>query len=247
MQQSGVLPTVTLQYQRIVKFRVESHPLSQAFAGKRARLGTLNEKIPNHDFPEGSSSLTTDLWKGKVSFLLPWGLHLSSSLPKCGDRHGRYPRGGNKALSRETVQYSGSVPQLTAAQQINYCFEDHTAGKFRATFSPRPCRERVCSSWEEDKGALLPCSFSPASTEDTGISQDPWEGVQVPLFKNKVLSSNKKLSKKASKTEFWMGGLQNKSELQRKRDTQVGAGITEHLLLDKTHPSLSQRAPLTSF
>lgn len=38
-----------------------------------------------------------------------------------------------------------------------------------------------------------------------------------------------------------MGDLQNKSELQSKRHPQVGTGITQYLLLDKTHLSLSRK------
>lgn len=190
-----------------VELRLKIHPLSKASAGKGAQLATFKKKIPNHNFPEGISSITTHLWKGKLSFLLPWGSHLSFILLKYGHRHRRYSLGGSKTLSRETVQYSGSVPQLTPAQQINYCFEDQTVGRFRATFSPRPCRERFCSSWEEDKGTLLPYSFSPARAEDTGISQGPWERFQVPLFKNKAQSRKKKLKNHPEKKIIQKWGL----------------------------------------
>lgn len=132
--------------------------------------------------------------EGKTVFSAPLGIPLEFHPPKIRGQTQEIFTGREQGPQQRgcSIFWVSS----TAAQQINCCFEDQTVGKFRATFSPRPCRERFCHSWEEDKGTLLPYSFSPARAEDTGISQGPWEGVQVPLFKNKVLSRGRGKNKK---------------------------------------------------
>lgn len=155
--------------------------------------------------------------EGKICLLLPWGSHLSSSLPKYGDRHRRYSLGRNKALSRETVQYSGSqmLSKLIIALKIQLWA---SSGPH---FPPGHAERGFAAPGRRTRTFCSPTAFPQPEQRTHGSLHVPGKEFRCLFSRIKSSAAKKKKpklgKKKHPKTEIWMGGLQDRPELQSKR------------------------------